>query len=242
MDRSTAGSSPHTRGTRIGGRPSYARRTVHPRIRGEHSRVLAQYDGTYGSSPHTRGTPTRERFGRPRRRFIPAYAGNTLGGVVLGHVIPVHPRIRGEHHPVVGAQPGSVGSSPHTRGTRRCGAEGLPVHRFIPAYAGNTVIGYLNLPSMTVHPRIRGEHSFVSMCRTSAVGSSPHTRGTRLRSGKNSGQPRFIPAYAGNTVSRLALARGESVHPRIRGEHGVNEGPVSAENGSSPHTRGTHFP
>ena len=91
-------SSPHTRGTRWGkGRPR-GRHGDHPRIRGEHlrivggsrmaigiipayagntSRSLNTWVASAGSSPHTRGTRRRSRWWARRSRD--------------------HPRIRGEH-------------------------------------------------------------------------------------------------------------------------------------------------
>jgi hypothetical protein len=135
-----AGSSPHTRGARrtaTGTRPCGG---DHPRIRGEHHRVLA--------------APLAQR------RVIPAYAGSTHWHLLrederegssphtrgaLWHSLPAppswrdHPRIRGEHAPlgildhhdvgIIPAYAGSTvrialapvpltGSPPHTRGAR----------------------------------------------------------------------------------------------------------------------------
>ena len=92
------GSSPHPRGTHVGGalkeisgrfiptpagNPSMlffdiSLLTVHPHTRGEPVLRLNARTGAYGSSPHPRGTlprPTRQRI---RRRFIPTPAGNPL--------------------------------------------------------------------------------------------------------------------------------------------------------------------
>ena len=51
---------------------------VHPRLRGEHREFLPKYNVEPGSSPPTRGTPDESDLGQELRRFIPAYAGNTL--------------------------------------------------------------------------------------------------------------------------------------------------------------------
>src|SRR5690606_11770657 len=111
------GSSPHTRGTqadrsawRNGARfiPAYAGNTaqprvqshaisVHPRIRGEHWNMSDTSRSLAGSSPHTRGTRFGGRVNVARRRFIPAYAGNTARIAGLTCERAVHPRIRGEH-------------------------------------------------------------------------------------------------------------------------------------------------
>ena len=97
--RSSAGSSPHTRGAQPlyeldahGGRiiPAYAGSTYitpppfstspdHPRIRGEHIDRGVLDDRAQGSSPHTRGAPYRWGMTARSHGIIPAYAGSTLG-------------------------------------------------------------------------------------------------------------------------------------------------------------------
>ena len=51
--------------------------TVHPRVGGEHLPLSGEYWGPYGSSPRGRGTLIPEIRRQMRRRFIPAWAGNT---------------------------------------------------------------------------------------------------------------------------------------------------------------------
>src|SRR5690606_35584112 len=110
----STGSSPHTRGThnlmiveqhRTRFIPAYAGNTgypdhsdgggpVHPRIRGEHLPSQMSEMAPGGSSPHTRGTPASRACSAARRRFIPAYAGNTRLRCGIGRFGTVHPRIR----------------------------------------------------------------------------------------------------------------------------------------------------
>ena len=113
----STGSSPHTRGapgtsdsqrwpariipayagsTWRGGRRS-ARRTDHPRIRGEHASPSSRTTTARGSSPHTRGArrPVDAQPGPPG--IIPAYAGSTLRRRARLASLRDHPRIRGEH-------------------------------------------------------------------------------------------------------------------------------------------------
>ena len=78
--------------------------------------------------------------------------------------------------------------------------------RFIPAYAGNTVLGAGCFLAHAVHPRIRGEHYFDAPIRSDGRGSSPHTRGTHFKAVALDEGKRFIPAYAGNTVRQFVLA------------------------------------
>ena len=153
----TVGSSPHTRGTQPNKEfcksakrfiPAYAgnavhgfarigKLLVHPRIRGERRASRSSRTGRAGSSPHTRGT---RRFYRPQSqmtRFIPAYAGNVSPCWAARRRQAVHPRIRGERDYLRFRARGTVGSSPHTRGTRYLSIGGWYGLRFIPAYAGN---------------------------------------------------------------------------------------------------------
>ena len=176
--RSTGGSSPHTRGARMGFEcdsmpsriiPAYAGSTScphgaaatssdHPRIRGEHASKRRSNCRNLGSSPHTRGAPSAAPVATFRTRIIPAYAGSTRVVPVPGPDPGDHPRIRGEHLVVGVHDEVSEGSSPHTRGAlmllillaSSCG--------IIPAYAGSTTLASARFHSLGDHPRIRGEH------------------------------------------------------------------------------------
>ena len=152
--------------------------SVHPRIRGERAVERSVADAVPGSSPHTRGTRTPGPWPLGALRFIPAYAGNAetrTGGPSTGSV---HPRIRGERSSAGTPHTLHLGSSPHTRGTPKEGADGEVIPRFIPAYAGNAVWQNAVPTRPTVHPRIRGERALYNTSRACTYGSSPHTRGT----------------------------------------------------------------
>ena len=71
------------------------------------------------------------------------------------------------------------------------------------------------------------------------AGSSPHTRGTRVRGTLDAEAGRFIPAYAGNAFFMNSATWIRAVHPRIRGERLRPASSVTVACGSSPHTRGT---
>ena len=210
--------------------------------------------------PLTRGTLLPWLTQSVRRRFIPAYAGNTTMSKVKLHKI--------------------TGSSPLTRGTRGQQRGTGVGERFIPAYAGNTspsssahishpvhprlrgehcALQFLNWrtsgsspltrgtrrtadphqPMGAVHPRLRGEHPYRPMPPAIGLGSSPLTRGTRLCESGDSPFLRFIPAYAGNTLHSVQSSLMKPVHPRLRGEHYVLEDGTRLLSGSSPLTRGT---
>ena len=70
--------------------------SVHPRLRGELSGSIVQFDRRTGSSPLTRGTLAKTPVSLDDTRFIPAYAGNSLIDTAVNLYEAVHPRLRGE--------------------------------------------------------------------------------------------------------------------------------------------------
>ena len=129
-----------------------------------------------------------------------------------------HPRIRGEHWPIVFQTLESSGSSPHTRGAQVLPLKIVDQVRIIPAYAGSTRERDHGDFVEGDHPRIRGEHP-------------PSTRSSPT-------SIRIIPAYAGSTWTFHASKALAWDHPRIRGEHFPDRCLQGGSRGSSPHTRG----
>ena len=170
--------------------PAYAGSTVldsgdhddvgdHPRIRGEHTPTRTETSGASGSSPHTRGARAEPDGTTSSHRIIPAYAGSTNALAFTWGSVADHPRIRGEHGPVLSYNAPWTGSSPHTRGAPvflRIPATPIGI---IPAYAGSTPFSPIKSPGRKDHPRIRGEHA-------------PWRQLVAERCG-------IIPAYAGST-------------------------------------------
>ena len=72
----------------------------------------------------------------------------------------------------------------------------------------------------------------------SAVGSSPLTRGKRLRPVPRTPLPGLIPAHAEKTSCRSPGWPESAAHPRSRGENGTASRPRYRARGSSPLTRG----
>ena len=191
-----------------------------------------------GSSTRTRGTGRR----RLRRRFIPAHAGNRELVAGQAHEIAVHPRARGEQARHCARVDEIEGSSPRTRGTGQ--RLGLPLRRprFIPAHAGNSRSTFVAARAIAVHPRARGEQAHVGQLGTTALGSSPRTRGTGICQSFPARCRRFIPAHAGNSRSSTPSPALPAVHPRARGEQFWPFSPEAVSGGSSPRTRGTVDP
>ena len=172
-----------------------------------------------GSSPHARGTRPWPRSRGCDIRFIPACAGNTDDAVNFHPFTPVHPRMRGEHRPRIGANAAEEGSSPHARGTPIYVCRRDSCGRFIPACAGNTTAYVAQSSRSSVHPRMRGEHADTFRQAGIDGGSSPHARGTRHMCSRRRRRRRFIPACAGNTFDAVSHHSAPPVHPRMRGEH-----------------------
>ena len=131
-------------------------------------------------------------------RFIPAYAGNSIGGFWGPEPSTVHPRLRGELE--------------CSRGSTRS------FRRFIPAYAGNSSVILPMVLINPVLPRLRGELMPIKQPAVWSDGSSPLTRGTLQEYIEHIPSQRFIPAYAGNSIPSYSLLIVMTVHPRLRGE------------------------
>ena len=172
----------------------------HPRIRGEHDEVENNGWSRSGSSPHTRGAPDCPQPRPYRHRIIPAYAGSTSSRDVAKWWRRDHPRIRGEHVDLSTPTSKQAGSSPHTRGAPSAMMDDSACSRIIPAYAGSTRTVSSSRSPPADHPRIRGEHKHPQDRTGGEIGSSPHTRGARSRSGASAAGTGIIPAYAGSTL------------------------------------------
>ena len=179
--------------------------------------AIVQLDG---SSPLARGTQPLTSQKTIYRRFIPAYAGNSVSEYREKCGIAVHPRLRGELFFLFPTSHSSSGSSPLTRGTPAKQLAAQNQSRFIPAYAGNSH-GILPLSFfISVHPRLRGELAMSSVSAFFTNGSSPLTRGTLHVKVKITLEPRFIPAYAGNSSASEARNSDHRFIPAYAGNSG----------------------
>ena len=131
-----------------------------------------------------------------------------------------------------------MGSSPLTRGKRslpsiKPGPAGL-----IPAHAGKTGPVRVRRFCPRAHPRSRGENFGRGGGPCCGEGSSPLTRGKRLRIGSLRFGCGLIPAHAGKTRSAPKPSTDSGAHPRSRGENCDGADTRVARGGSSPLTRG----
>ena len=108
----------------------------------------------------------------------------------------------------------------------------------IPAHAGKTHARHREPHQHEAHPRSRGENVFAAPMIVLIRGSSPLTRGKRIRAACPPTATGLIPAHAGKTRPGDRTMRQPRAHPRSRGEN--VHAPTSAPSGygSSPLTRG----
>ena len=132
---------------------------------------------------------------------------------------PVHPRVCGEHASKVLCFAPSSGSSPRVRGTP-------------PSRDSRSSL-------TSVHPRVCGEHRAGCAGTWQFSGSSPRVRGTLFLNALHVLKVRFIPACAGNTAAGCVCCMMYAVHPRVCGEHTVEQRSAALAAGSSPRVRGT---
>ena len=172
------GSSPRMRGTQFevagvevpaGIIPAYAGNTDervrreyshrdHPRVCGEHGRIVTINGNVKGSSPRMRGTRWSLSAVPCIPGIIPAYAGNTRIQPRMEFGVRDHPRVCGEHVTGGLTDAFNLGSSPRMRGTHRIQSRRCDLPGIIPAYAGNTFRHGGIFPSGWDHPRVCGEH------------------------------------------------------------------------------------
>ena len=134
-----------------------------------------------GSSPLTRGKHGSVAWDASQQGLIPAHAGKTHRCPADARTLAAHPRSRGENIGEIETLVHELGSSPLTRGKR--GPRGWPAGRarLIPAHAGKTgakIAGHFRYPA---HPRSRGENLAWAVDGARGYGSSPLTRGKRVR-------------------------------------------------------------
>ena len=170
--------------------------------------------------------------------LIPTHARNTCCPDSSPSPTRAHPRPRGENTYVVTPWCYAEGSSPLTQGKPQVTVEGTVEEGLIPAHAGKTLHNPAHRSASTAHPRSRGENIYSVIAAVADWGSSPLTRGKRLRVARLAIPHRLIPAHAGKTSCRRVPWCSGRAHPRSRGENGANGSQNADAWGSSPLTRG----
>ena len=188
-------------------------------MRGEHSNSSTVVPTSFGSPPHARGAPRCKQHSGNPPRITPACAGSTPCGCWQSAYLQDHPRMRGEHLPLVSGSPPGPGSPPHARGARSPGTATTTQPRITPACAGSTWSPrWVRLVGRD-HPRMRGEHVLRSGRNVAMPGSPPHARGAPSDICCGGCRSRITPACAGSTWRFCRISRCVWDHPRMRGEH-----------------------
>ena len=131
-----------------------------------------------------------------------------------------------------------MGSSPLTRGKPGAVMSASRTSRLIPAHAGKTRAATWSSQGPWAHPRSRGENLPVLRPSMTVDGSSPLTRGKRVRCWQEVRGEGLIPAHAGKTTARAIALSAPRAHPRSRGENSSPGKLIGLTTGSSPLTRG----
>ena len=218
-ERRSRGSSPLTRGKRVGSVvfagvggliPAHAGKTgpcarwscgyaAHPRSRGENVEQAVSEGRLRGSSPLTRGKRIVSSARVIVIGLIPAHAGKTDRSGIARKDTGAHPRSRGENTIRLRHAASTSGSSPLTRGKPRVRHGAGRRGGLIPAHAGKTARAPTSPTSPRAHPRSRGENGLGEAVLDHLQGSSPLTRGKRTRGSGPGSSPGLIPAHAGKT-------------------------------------------
>ncbi len=191
---------------------------VHPRVRGDFAHRLACPCQRGGSPPRARGLRWLGLVVDDLCRFTPACAGTSDAADERAHVVPVHPRVRGDFAPHAAHCGWTAGSPPRARGLPRSSGSSRGTRRFTPACAGTSGLEGIRIASVPVHPRVRGDFTVMSWRIAAFYGSPPRARGLRI----------------GETMKFATQA----VHPRVRGDFAVVAAAASDRHGSPPRARG----
>ena len=146
--------------------------------------------------------------------------------------------MRGDHYLELPLSAIVRGTSPHARGPRNRRRLTRTAPGNIPACAGTTRFTVSTYAEPREHPRMRGDHPFISLGFVTVPGTSPHARGPQYLHLKTLRCLGNIPACAGTTKARRSVAQGAGEHPRMRGDHIVDGFPALFHGGTSPHARG----
>ena len=165
-----------------------------------------------------RGKAKRQRFLFRNVRITPAYAGKSLGGIVLHFDVRDHPRLCGEKCFCWCILFCDVGSPPPMRGKDIPCDQSANRHRITPAYAGKSHRQTDRRCILQDHPRLCGEKRQQECRGVGSLGSPPPMRGKAL--------------------DRVFGWRGVRDHPRLCGEKDKALDGVRRASGSPPPMRG----
>ena len=174
----------------------------------------------------------------PKRRIIPAHAGQTSALTALTRSPTDHPRACGANLARGYVRCPCRGSSPRMRGKLAIGNRNANNARIIPAHAGQTSRRHRFSSSTSDHPRACGANGATMIFDVSTFGSSPRMRGKHDDNIVDLFNSRIIPAHAGQTGRRTYSHGDSSDHPRACGANVMVPFAFTLMIGSSPRMRG----
>ena len=236
--RAITGSIPACAGEPVSLPPAPARPWVYPRVCGG---TLSMNSGTrrcIGLSPRVRGNPPGVWHDLTAPGSIPACAGEPGQLPLVLHRAEVYPRVCGGTLRSSAMHTLRYGLSPRVRGNHSISAVNHPIHRSIPACAGEPIILLGAIGVGAVYPRVCGGTAGASRPRLRRTGLSPRVRGNLSCCSASDCTGRSIPACAGEPTPSLPKWRCTRVYPRVCG--GTTSGKKSQGilPGLSPRVRG----
>ena len=124
---------------------------------------------------------------------------------------------------------------------RVCGGT-MPASWSIPAYAGEPGLLAVSTAWRGVYPRVCGGTWTGVSSPKIGQGLSPRMRGNRAHGLHQGGEPRSIPAYAGEPLGCSLPAASTTVYPRVCGGTDFTHTLGMSEVGLSPRMRGNPTP
>ena len=211
---------------------------VYPRVCGGTAAGWSRRDLARGLSPRVRGNLTGLLVRVPKRRSIPACAGEPLSRDILKPTSLVYPRVCGGTGCVVRFRIAGIGLSPRVRGNLGLGL-GVPFGGgSIPACAGEPRRFRGRRTGRRVYPRVCGGTMDKQAGINCVVGLSPRVRGNPLQPSPAPAGSRSIPACAGEPVDRSAFGYFVQVYPRVCGGTSSTRLAQPCSQGLSPRVRG----
>ena len=155
--------------------------------------------------------------------ITPAYAGKSWQIIRRLKNWQDHPRLCGEKRKSSRCRSSCAGSPPPMRGKDPSGSAGRKAAGITPAYAGKSTQIFGNCFFDQDHPRLCGEKSAYHGWQKAALGSPPPMRGKGASWKCLIDCKGITPAYAGKSLSNLALVGiASGSPPPMRGKVAVS--------------------
>ena len=171
-----------------------------------------------GSPPHVRERQPATCEPSTHAGITPACAGKTFCLASEKLLIRDHPRMCGKDRHTGRYPRKGIGSPPHVRERRLVYNIRTGGRRITPACAGKTEHRLSWSCLSKDHPRMCGKDIGKKVSFSYLLGSPPHVRERRWRTGKPARKSRITPACAGKTDSQARLVRSAGDHPRMCGK------------------------